>query len=600
MTKNTNQKTLNSISVSLKETKEKEEAFIPEEAIVTMDEELSKITGKPIKRRGGIKIKGVPEKKIEEKIEKKEAVEKKIVKIPGKARLALEKKIVFSWKKAGLGAGVAVGIAAVGILGFWIYANLTVKIPPASRFLPKDSIIFLQWDLSKTSPDTAENMLPEIKQDSPIALQLIRKSLDSDSEVINWLKNPITLSLIPEGNNLKIGFLAPLGDESKAREYLSSNFSVTRKETYKKIELSSLNNEEVFGIQDKYLIIASLDTAKKIISTKQSWSGLNGDKAFKKISSVLFSDNIEVPLQFFASPKIFHLPSFQPLSHILSPSLISGLGLNINSTPSGYYLTGLVLHQQKGVTLLDKKPFDLRLDYMIPQDTAFYYEGSNFPQALTVWRMKTGKEEKLADFHRILTPLVSDETFLSSFSGNYALFTMPNRRDSTDIGMVFQVKEMEKLKEQVKNKESALIELASYVPTAGKPAISTFSDNIYKDVAIRYINLPSPEITIDYAFYEDKLLVAFSKLSMYHLIDAIKEKAGGISVQPLLQENVQKGNLSKNKVFGFLYDNLTNDPEFVKTILPWWPSPHNLKSLVINIPEATKDSARLEGFVLSQ
>jgi len=55
-----------------------------------------------------------------------------------------------------------------------------------------------------------------------------------------------------------------------------------------------------------------------------------------------------------------------------------------------------------------------------------------------------------------------------------------------------------------------------------KLATEDFQDNIYNETAIRYLNLPDSNLTIDYAIINNNLLITTSKESMYALIDALK------------------------------------------------------------------------------
>jgi len=48
-----------------------------------------------------------------------------------------------------------------------------------------------------------------------------------------------------------------------------------------------------------------------------------------------------------------------------------------------------------------------------------------------------------------------------------------------------------------------------------------FQDNIYQDIAIRYINFSSPDLSIDYAIIGNKLVITTSRESMYATIDAL-------------------------------------------------------------------------------
>ena len=63
--------------------------------------------------------------------------------------------------------------------------------------------------------------------------------------------------------------------------------------------------------------------------------------------------------------------------------------------------------------------------------------------------------------------------------------------------------------------------LQDQIPTA---ATDEFQDNLYKGVSIRYINFPTPELSIDYAVVENKLIIATSKESIYTVIDRFEEE----------------------------------------------------------------------------
>lgn len=53
------------------------------------------------------------------------------------------------------------------------------------------------------------------------------------------------------------------------------------------------------------------------------------------------------------------------------------------------------------------------------------------------------------------------------------------------------------------------------------PDKSVWQNNAYKNVAIRYVNLPEPSLSFDYAILNDKLIFATSKESMYAIIDRL-------------------------------------------------------------------------------
>jgi hypothetical protein len=55
-----------------------------------------------------------------------------------------------------------------------------------------------------------------------------------------------------------------------------------------------------------------------------------------------------------------------------------------------------------------------------------------------------------------------------------------------------------------------------------EPSVKSFKNNVYKGVEIRYLNLPNPDLTIDYAVVNNLLILSTSKAAMYEIIDRIK------------------------------------------------------------------------------
>jgi|GEM_PF-3122695 len=65
-------------------------------------------------------------------------------------------------------------------------------------------------------------------------------------------------------------------------------------------------------------------------------------------------------------------------------------------------------------------------------------------------------------------------------------------------------------------------ELASFLlKTSVIPQIPTFSQASYKNAVIRYLNLPTSDIAIDYTIFDGKLILATSKDSMLGIIDQL-------------------------------------------------------------------------------
>lgn len=56
------------------------------------------------------------------------------------------------------------------------------------------------------------------------------------------------------------------------------------------------------------------------------------------------------------------------------------------------------------------------------------------------------------------------------------------------------------------------------------PAAPQFLDNVYQGISVRYLNLPGPELSFDYAILDNKLLITTSRESMYAAIDRLMVK----------------------------------------------------------------------------
>jgi hypothetical protein len=83
-------------------------------------------------------------------------------------------------------------------------------------------------------------------------------------------------------------------------------------------------------------------------------------------------------------------------------------------------------------------------------------------------------------------------------------------------------------------------------------ASADYLDNIYKDINIRYLNLPEHDLTIDYAIIPDKnyLILSTSRESIWATIDKILG-AGPVAVDDEKEINISDWNIYENKKHGF-------------------------------------------------
>lgn len=166
-------------------------------------------------------------------------------------------------------------------------------------------------------------------------------------------------------------------------------------------------------------------------------------------------------------------------------------------------------------------------------------------------KLVVAQEQTLNTFKRILAKLVSQtekkyadlDTLVSSLGislpnsilftaatsdiegGNYTLFFY-SQPEGNRLAMVIALTEGVDLSQELRNWETSIkTDLESFFlgldievqPTATEE----FQDNLYQDIVIRYLNFPSPDLSIDYAIVGNKLVMTTSRESMYATIDAL-------------------------------------------------------------------------------
>jgi hypothetical protein len=154
---------------------------------------------------------------------------------------------------------------------------------------------------------------------------------------------------------------------------------------------------------------------------------------------------------------------------------------------------------------------------------------STFKQILV--KLVSQTEKKYADLNALLTALgvsLPDSILTAVAAGetegdNYTLF-LYNQAEGNRLGLIIETAQSETLVADLKNWETTIVEdikpffLEDEVPAAFTEG---FQDNIYQDVAIRYLNFPDPGLSIDYGIVTDKLVLSTSRKSMYAAIDAL-------------------------------------------------------------------------------
>ena len=108
---------------------------------------------------------------------------------------------------------------------------------------------------------------------------------------------------------------------------------------------------------------------------------------------------------------------------------------------------------------------------------------------------------------------------------NYTFF-LYNQAEGKRLGFVLKIAEGVDLGWELKEWEANALEdiNALFVNLDAQAPLATveeFQDNIYNGIAIRYLNFPNPDLSVDYAVVGDKLIVATSRESMYAVIDVL-------------------------------------------------------------------------------
>ncbi|MBU1136819.1 hypothetical protein KKD72_00415 [Patescibacteria group bacterium] len=105
---------------------------------------------------------------------------------------------------------------------------------------------------------------------------------------------------------------------------------------------------------------------------------------------------------------------------------------------------------------------------------------------------------------------------------DYTLFAY-NQSEGKRLGLALKLKTGADLTEILKNWEKDIEHDLTplFLGMDISNSAAEFKDNVYQGKNIRYVNFPDPDLSIDYAIIDDKLLITTSQESMYAAIDAL-------------------------------------------------------------------------------
>jgi len=160
------------------------------------------------------------------------------------------------------------------------------------------------------------------------------------------------------------------------------------------------------------------------------------------------------------------------------------------------------------------------------------------------------QEQATTTFRRILVKLVSQEekqymdletlfsawgivrpqiilqaVATSSDAANYTLFSY-GQAEGNRLGIIIALKQEIDLTQALRTWETSIkADLEPFFLGLDIETQTTvteeFQDNLYQNIAIRYINFSVPDLSIDYAIVNNRLVITFSRESMYETINSL-------------------------------------------------------------------------------
>jgi len=121
--------------------------------------------------------------------------------------------------------------------------------------------------------------------------------------------------------------------------------------------------------------------------------------------------------------------------------------------------------------------------------------------------------------------LTLPQSILSQLGPTFSLYIYNDNKD-TRLGLASPVQNSQQVKKilfaQEKNLPKDL--KALFLSTKYTAKTIAFNDGNYNGVAIRYYNIISPEIlSLDYAFYQNQLLIGTTKMTLHSIIDSLQQ-----------------------------------------------------------------------------
>ena len=158
----------------------------------------------------------------------------------------------------------------------------------------------------------------------------------------------------------------------------------------------------------------------------------------------------------------------------------------------------------------------------IPATATFAVAGNDLAQAIKNVQVTN---PTIIDKTIIEEPAVKQ--LLSLLGQSFSYYIRENSAGGNDMGLIISLPvDLEKnllLGDQAL--ERSLSALAPLITGRSQPISLVFSDAFYKELSLKYANLGGPTQALDYAIFDNLLLIATSKDGMFALIDEVKPTA---------------------------------------------------------------------------
>jgi hypothetical protein len=226
------------------------------------------------------------------------------------------------------------------------------------------------------------------------------------------------------------------------------------------------------------------------------------------------------------------------LKRILIPVIIV---LTIIAIGIFFYWQGKTEEQQQEFPPVEQPEESQISESLISVDETKIIKVGNNASLLSLLKIEAGVDQSKETFKRIV-PIKNEKEILSLNELMQELriaiypYALPELKDKYTLvlygqngkrrlGLIIETVNSTNLKEQLKFWEKTMPEDLKNLFLNEMPGVPTnkeFHNNVYKETAIRYINFPNPDLTIDYAISNNLFILSISKESMYRIIDKLK------------------------------------------------------------------------------